>query len=341
MRINLKKWVAWLSLSVILQGAFAQDRGDLLQAPDRIEWDTGGLYEGRFSDGTRFQMQLGYPRPVTLSAKATDPLASAYWYRNQLNGRAQTLTAEKQPDDKLVLTLAPPPGSTDREAFLVDLSADKLSGRGSRVSGGAGKSLSFELRRVVLYLAVVVDRPAPEVSPDGANRNFMFSTVFPLLSDPETDAWVRNMAGVCDADVECFNQIKITWRSAQLMTIDASAWDYFLHAPHGNYRSTVRNVMIKDGKETVVGLDEFVDPSPACRAKVSAAIVSKLKAQEMAFAEQGKLNERYEPKFSPLPDGIAFHWDPYEVGSYAQGAPGVFLTRGELGKCARNLPAFD
>ena len=337
MRVNFKTLLAGLSLSFTLHGAFAQENGDLLRAPDRIEWDAGGLYEGRFSDDTRFQIQLGYPRPAKVSEKDADPMASAYWYQH--HSRAQRLTAEKRPGDKLVLTVDAQPGSTRGEVFSVELSADKQSGRGSRASGA--KSIPFELKRLLVYRAIVLERPLPEASPEDAHSTFKFSTVFPLLDDPETDAWVREHAGVCEADAECANHVTVTWRSAALMTIDASAWDYNLDAPHGNYRSTVRNVMIADGKARAAGLDEFVVHSPACRQKVSAAIVSKLKAQEMAFAEYGKLDERHDPKFSPHPDGIAFFYDPYEVGSYAQGGPGVFLTRKELGACVKNLPSYD
>jgi hypothetical protein len=42
-----------------------------------------------------------------------------------------------------------------------------------------------------------------------------------------------------------------------------------------------------------------------------------------------------------LASGIAFSFDPYEVGPYAQGAPSVFLTRAQLGSCLRSLPAAD
>jgi hypothetical protein len=40
------------------------------------------------------------------------------------------------------------------------------------------------------------------------------------------------------------------------------------------------------------------------------------------------------------PAGIAFSFDPYQVGPYAEGAPTVFLPRAELGGCVKSLPAY-
>jgi hypothetical protein len=63
---------------------------DFLKAPDRIEWQAGGLYDGRFEDGTRFQIQLAYPRPGTVPKSAL-PFAEYYWYPKRFTGQVLVL----------------------------------------------------------------------------------------------------------------------------------------------------------------------------------------------------------------------------------------------------------
>ena len=39
--------------------------------------------------------------------------------------------------------------------------------------------------------------------------------------------------------------------------------------------------------------------------------------------------------------GIAFHYDSYEAGPYAEGAPTVFVPREAMAACVRYLPDED
>ena len=56
------------------------------------------------------------------------------------------------------------------------------------------------------------------------------------------------------------------------------------------------------------------------------------------MAAAGQVDARRPGKFTPTPDGIAFHFDSYEAGSYAQGAPTVFVPRAQMVGCVRYLP---
>lgn len=60
---------ALIALAALLLAPMARaGQENLPTAPDRIEWDAGGLYDGRFDDGSAFQIELAYPRPAQAGA---------------------------------------------------------------------------------------------------------------------------------------------------------------------------------------------------------------------------------------------------------------------------------
>lgn len=318
--------------------AMAQDHGDLLQAPERIEWEAGGLYEGRLPDGALFQVALAYPAPEGLPGGAGKIMDSAYWFARDYTGKARPLASlETQPG---TLELAPllDSGAQGPERFAVNLDADRRGGKGSWRQAAETPAQSFSLKRIVTYRAVALTRPSPQAQAEGSDRPFVFSAVFPVFGVEALDAWVREMAGRCDADLECTNKVLVRWHSKGQLSLDASAWTFGVGAAHGNYSSSMRHYALAGGEPVHTRFTGFVDAGTACREKVSAALVARLAAQGLSWAEQGALDVFKAPKFIPLPAGIEFHWDPYEVGSYAQGLPSVFLTRAELEGCVRNLP---
>lgn len=318
--------------------ATAQDHGDLLQAPERIEWEAGGLYEGRFPDGRPFQVALAYPAPGGLPGDAAKIMDSAYWFPRDYTGKARSLAVLEAPVG--VTTLAPlfDSGAQGPERFAVNLDADRHGGKGSWRQEEDAQAQSFSLKRIVAYHAVAVTRPSPQAQAEGSDQPFVFSAVFPVFGDEVLDTWVRDMAGRCDADTECTNKILVRWHSKGQLSLDASAWTFGYGAAHGNYASSMRHYALGGGKAVHTRFTGFVDAGTACRDKVSATLVARLAAQGLSWAEQGTLDVFKEPKFIPTPTGIEIHWDPYEVGSFAQGIPSVFLTRAALEGCVRNLP---
>lgn len=314
---------------------------NLLQARERIEWDAGGLYEGRFTDGTPFQLELAYPEPDGLEERGQDVMPSAYWYPRHFTGPVLALSARHDAGSTIHLTPSQETGPQARERFAITLDADKLGGKGHWTSDPLGMRLAFSLKRLVLYRAVALTRPSPEARAEGSDRQFSFTALFPVLHDRAVDDWVRTIVAVCKDDLECSNMVLVRWHSSALISLQASSWTYSQGAAHGHSRSTMRHYALGGGAPVHTRLGNFVAASTACRNKVSAALVARLQAQGLSWPEQGALDELREPKFTPTASGIVFHWDPYEVGSYAQGAPSVFLTRAELGNCVRNLPRYD
>jgi hypothetical protein len=317
---------------------------DFLKAPDRIEWQAGGLYDGRFEDGTRFQIQLAYPRPATVPNSVL-PFAESYWYPKHFTGTVLTLRDIGHAAETLRLAVQPDLNVPAEESFTITLAPDKLSGQGSWTSTSLHKQMRFSLQRAVAYDYVVVKRPAPiEVRGSEPERSFVFAAWFPVLGNADADAWVREQAGKCGGDLECMNQVQVRWKSSSLLSLNAMAWEYNYTAAHGNFGSTTRQYSVDREQFAPACLDAFVDMSAACVSRITSSIVAQLEAAELSWprqwAEHAPVQNKWL-KFTPTASGIAFSFDPYEVGSYAQGAPSVFLTRAQLGPCVKNLPASD
>lgn len=106
-----------------------------------------------------------------------------------------------------------------------------------------------------------------------------------------------------------------------------------------------RHYRVDDGRLTTVGFDAFVDQEPPCIDHRTSAIVGRLQALRMAWADDWAKLSPVEPgkgvKFFPTATGIIFRFDLHEIGPYAQGAASTFLTRAQLGDCLKNLPMAD
>lgn len=324
-------------LATAAQQAAAQKHGDLLQAPERVEWDAGGLYEGHLADGTPFQIELAYPAPDGVPKDAADVMGNSYRYPRTYTGKALPLAAVNGPEGPLVLAPVLDSGAQGEERLTIALGADQLAGKGTW-QAAEGRQQAFTLKRLVLYRAIALTRPSPQAQREGSDRPFVFAALFPVLKDQGASKWVREVAGRCDADLECTNKVAVRWYSKGQLSLDASSSTYGYGAAHKQYRSEMRHYARKNGETIHTRFTAYVAPTLECRQQVSTLLVAKLKNQELSWAEQGALDDLEEPTFIPTPVGIEFHWDPYAVGSYAQGMPSVFLTRAELGACATNLP---
>ncbi len=307
-------------------------------APDRIEWDAGGLYDGRFADGTPFQIQLAYPRPTSVSDHTAE-VWNAYWYPRHFNGERIVLSALDAPAGTIKLVQLKPIANAV-ETFTIALAPDRLSGSGNWTSSTLGTQRSITLHRAFLYREVAVTRPATSTQPAGS-RPFRFSALFPVLSDAVANDWMRTGLRACTDLTECANSVMVDWHSPALVSLDATTYGYTAPGAHGTSTSTMRHFELRDGKMSPLGLDRFLDLGPSCRRKVSVAIASKLQVRNLSKYQEGALHELGDAKFLALPDGIEFHFDPYDVGSYVEGSPSVFVTRSELGRCVRNLPRID
>jgi hypothetical protein len=344
MHANIGKVVAVFLLSVSWQcaQAQAQEQEDYLHASDRIQWEAAGLYDGRFRDGTPFQMELAYPPPESVPDRARNGFIQTVWYPRDYAGTPTTLRADTAAGAQMRLVAADEQGVASGAVYSVTLSPDHLSGHGVLSAPGSAGPREFTLRRSLPYVGIVVTRPAPAglaaYSSYYREKGFVFSAVFPILDDPEADGWIRQQAGICRDLGECANSVRVLWRSPSLVSLKALAWGDSGGA-HGVGHSDTRQYGIQSGTMQPLELDAFIDMAPACRQQVSAAIVDRLRARHMSWADRSGLDARRAVRFTPTPAGIAFHYDSYEAGPYAEGAPTVFVAREALGNCVKSLPA--
>jgi hypothetical protein len=306
---------------------------DFLKAPDRIEWQAGGLYDGRFENGTRFQMQLAYPQPAAVPDRVT-PFAESYWYPQYFTGRTFILNGAGDTDNAVRLVMPRDRRKPVEESFSIALAPNLLSGSGTWTNSRLRKQMRFSLQRAVVYDAVVVRRPAPpEAREGGPQRSFLFAAWFPIVGDADADAWIREQAGKCEGNLGCTNRVDVSWKSRSLLSLIAT---------HDQGDSSTRQYRIDSAGLRPLGLDAFVDTGTGCAARIVAAIATDLRARKFsgvdAWARSAPLGPGKPQKFTPTPNGIVFRFDMGEVGAYVQGSPLVFLTYAQLGQCLRKLP---
>lgn len=302
----------------MLQVASAAESPSLLDTHGRIEWEAGGLYAATLPDGTQVRLALPYPEPAGLPEGGEKVMESGYWMPARYTGQVQPFTPEQQ--------------------LALSFDADRRSGK-AEWTPPQGKRVTLSLTRLLPYRAVAFTRPSSEAKAAGSDQQFVFSALYPVIGAPAVDEWVRTMAGRCSADLSCTNRVTVRWHSPGQLSLDAGSWSYNAGAAHENYGSEMRHYVLGEGAPVHTRFTAYVAPSAACRDKVSGLLIVKLEDQGLAWARDGALDELQEPKFIPVASGIEFHWDPYQVGSFAQGTPSVFLTRAELGECATHLPS--
>lgn len=274
------------------------------------------------------------------------PFSESYWYPKHITGIPIALNTVSVSGDELRLAQQPHPGAPVLEDFTVTLAPDKQSGHGAWNSVTLHKQMGFTLQRAIGYDFVAVSRPAPpEARQHDPARRFVFAAYFPSVGDAAANAWIRRQAGACDDTLECTNTVTVTWKSHTLLSLSAMKWGYTYPAAHGNGGSVTRQYRVDDERLTPVEFDAFVDQGAACIDRITTAIVARLHARGMAWADDWSKLTPVAPgkglKFIPTASGIIFPFDPYEVGPYAQGTAAVFLTRAQLGDCLKNLPTAD
>lgn len=329
-----------LALLPAAHAAPAQSAEQFMDAKDRVEWEAGGLYEGRFADGTRFQLELAYPLPAKAPA-GVHFMRESYWYPRRFTGERLYLSAEGGAGQPGVLRLLQTGSDgTLAETFDITLRDGRTAGSGQWASSALGKRQSFSLHRLFTYRAVAVQRPLPVV--DGQSpQPFVFSALFPDIDDAAIRRTMRTDLAVCEDDGACHNRVMIDWSSPGLLSLGGSVYGLARDAAHGNTATWTSHYRVDQGKYSAVKLRDFLDRSAACSNKVSSVIVRKLRDQELTGAGRGRLDAGAEPRFLALPAGLQFHFDQYEVGSYADGQPAVFVSRAEMGGCVKALPKAD
>lgn len=334
--------LAWLATSAVpvLAGE------DYLNAPDRIEWTGGALYDGVFSDGTRFQMELGYPFPPDRGGAAGTWFHPSYWYPKYYQGIPIPLGGSHDLHYPVRLVRSVPAKWDlwrDEEFFNVDLAPDKTTGHGHWQSVSMDKELDFTLQRAIAYKSVLVRRPYRNrvTGQAMAGPLFEYSALFPVVGHAEADAWIREQARSCEADQQCLNRVRVTWKSDHLLSIHAVVGTYNNGAAHSESYERTRHYQVSDGQLTPLDFASFIKPGGACRARISKGIVASLRAQKAPWATKAALQGEREPAFTATPSGIAFHFESSQVKGQAEGNSTAFVALKPNDPCVRFLPAYD
>lgn len=319
---------------------------DYLNAPDRIEWTGGALYDGEFTDGTRFRMELGYPYPKERGGAAGTKFHPAYWYPKFYQGTRIWLSGFEYAGNPMRLVRAVPEKcncTRDDEFFTLDLSPDLAAGQGHWTSASLHKALDFTLQRTIVYKSVLVRRPFRNrvTQREEAGFPFEFSAVFPVVGDPAVDGWIREQAGSCEYDRNCLNRVRVTWKSDTLLSIDASVWGYRNDSLHSEGVERTRHYRIEDGHLVPLDFASFIKPDRACRARMSKAIVGALRAQKVPWAAKAGLKDGREPAFTATPTGIAFHFNDSDINGGTDDDSTAFVPLAPDDPCVRFLPAHD
>lgn len=114
---------------------------------------------------------------------------------------------------------------------------------------------------------------------------------------------------------------------AQPTLVSILCKDYvYSGGPHGIPGLYTRTFAVaRDGAIKPLALWEVLQKSPAAIKKLSALILADLKRQQASLAVSGAIKdfskelEQGELAFSVVPVGLAFHFEPYAVATYAEG----------------------
>jgi hypothetical protein len=242
---------------------------DFLKAPDRIEWHAGGLYDGRFEDGTRFQIQLAYPRPASVPKEAM-PFTESYWYPKHFTGRMLMLNRADGMGNTLRLVVQPDSRVPAEESFSIALAPDTLSGSGTWTSSTLKKQMAFTLQRAVAYDYVVVQRPAPSRRGTAIRRaascsrpgSRCWATPTPAHGYARRRAsamatWNASNEGAGALEIE---SLAVTGCIGLGIQLHDSAWQRRLGDPP---------VRVDNGRLTAARLDAFVDTGRGLRVQQS------------------------------------------------------------------------
>lgn len=111
----------------------------------------------------------------------------------------------------------------------------------------------------------------------------------------------------------------------------------FTGGAHPNSRWSSLNYLLNvDGGPQEIGLWDLINKSPAALSTLSGWLVAELKRQQASLVVDGEINnfrddlEKNNLPFTIIPAGLAFHFSPYSVASYAEGEFDVVVPKKTL-----------
>lgn len=115
---------------------------------------------------------------------------------------------------------------------------------------------------------------------------------------------------------------KVRFFSADLISIRGSTYQY-MGGAHGNYGDFPVNYWWRNGTAREVKVADLFDARKPWRAVLGRHLRCELIRQEANYVVEGSVKEADladSENFTFSPAGVEFHFSPYEVGPYAQGA---------------------
>ena len=326
------------------QFAFAEEE-NYLKHPNSIEWKAGGFYEGIFEDGTPFQMNLPYPPPISIRVHWVPASVNAtYWYPRRFTGAPISFEIKWISDNSFSITVQnhDKKGETvTDETFEGVASPDKTGVHGRWKSIKHKKNMSFSMKRAFVYKGIDVSLPCEEGIEVEPPCTFVFSASFPVIDNPKVDKWITDLVSECGQDMECRNSLEVAWFSKDLLSLRGWNWGFSHQMAHGYGYSTYQHYDTTGSAPRPVKFDNFIKTSDTCLKKISNSIISTLKKQKYSGAEDGEISDVDNVKFLPTPSGIQFNFDAYDIDTYLEEPPTVFIERRKLGNCIKYLPRYE
>jgi hypothetical protein len=119
----------------------------------------------------------------------------------------------------------------------------------------------------------------------------------------------------------------ILHRTPEFISLSSSTYDYTGGA-HGNYATVSANWLLEGGSLQALQLTDLFQSDSPWEAALSEQIISDLRRQKASSVVDGDLKEFKASEigtFNVLPAGLRFTFNPYAVGSYAEGSYTVLV----------------
>lgn len=222
--------------------------------------------------------------------------------------------------------------------FEGKLASDGKSGQGTWHSPDGRKHLPFTLARIAKIETLAdkkvdakVDYPRFD-DPRFAQLNALLAAEARKTLDEHIGDIERLREDLKEVEPAALNRLSAstscdvesaTPRAASLLCIDYEDSG----GAHGNTLLEGRNyALAEDGSVKPLALWDLLRKSPANEKKLSDLLVAELKRQKASLVMDGSIKgfvkelDKDELSFTILPGGLAFHFSPYAVASYAEGA---------------------
>jgi hypothetical protein len=150
-----------------------------------------------------------------------------------------------------------------------------------------------------------------------------------LLNDALADAKDRPKSGA-QYQWEGLVEPAVTYADASLVSIKTMHY-VFSGGAHGNTGYSAGNYAWRDGALASLNTSDLLDPKPASLQAVTRFCIKSLKAQKASSADGLVIDRAHPPTLNVTRAGLLFTFDPYAVGSYAEGTYTVVIPWKEAG----------